>query len=82
MAEFYGINPYQLSDDAFLAFVGSMPRLEAKRIRQSIQYRSDVVLSADQVYDLVLAETGDARLAGEAWRNHRHAELRSGRTPE
>jgi len=41
-----------------------------------------VRLTADQVYELVLAETEDQAQAEEAFRQFRRAELRAGITPE
>jgi len=42
---------------------------------------SGAQLSADSIYDLTLAATGSKRKAEEAFKRHRHAELRSGREP-
>lgn len=54
-----------------------MPRLQAKRDLEEGKWRT-----ADQLYDLVLAATEDEEQAAEAFRKRRHAELRSGATPE
>ncbi len=37
--------------------------------------------SGREAYELVLAATDDVEQAEAAYRRHRHAELRSGRTP-
>lgn len=65
MAEFYGFNPFQLKDDQVLGLYDCLPRLEARRTRRQLQY-SDVRLTPDQIYDLVLAETEDPKQAEAA----------------
>lgn len=58
-----------------------MPRIQAKRTRRELSLRPDLQLSADQMYDLVLAETGSRDSAEYAARAAMAAELRAGRTP-
>ena len=57
-----------------------MPRLEAKRIRQGLQL-SGQRIGAEQLYDLVLLETGDENQAAQAAHDLVSAELRAGLKP-
>ncbi len=65
-----------------LGFEENKRRLEARRLRRSMNYRSDVRLSVDAVYDLVFAETEDERQASHAGSQYAAALLRSGHKPE
>lgn len=65
-----------------LGYEANMPRLEARRARRSLAFRNDVRLTIDQVYDLVMAETGDERQASKAASTYAAALLRSGQKPE
>lgn len=42
---------------------------------------SDVVVTADQLFDLTLLATGSREQAEKAAKAYRHAELRSGQVP-
>lgn len=65
-----------------LGYEQNQRRLEARRLRRSLNYRSDIRLSVDAVYDLVLAETEDERQASHAASQYAAALLRSGQTPQ
>lgn len=56
--------------------------MEARRTRRELSWRPDVRLSGDDVYALVLAETGSEEAASEALRRHYAAQLAAGAKPE
>mgnify|MGYP001585026047 CR=1 FL=1 len=70
-----------MTDAQRLALDELEPRLLARRAMRGLEYRSDVRLTADQVYDLTLNASGDQELAEKAFHEFRKGELKSGQTP-
>lgn len=56
--------------------------MEARRIRRALAWPPGCKLSVDQVYDLILSETGDAGQASSAASDYAASQLRKGQTPE
>mgnify|MGYP001606874334 CR=1 FL=1 len=63
-----------------LAYHGNIKRLQARRTRQQLMF-SQVKMSGQQWYDLILAETEDVEQAEKALQTYIAVELRAGRTP-
>ena len=70
-----------MTEDEQLAHEESMPRIQAKRDLNQLQW-SGLKLKADDLHDLVLRATGSKLAAEEAWKSQVRNELRHGRTPE
>lgn len=81
MGEFYGINPFQLTEEQLVGLWANMPRLEARRRRERLE-ASGATPTVDAVYELTLAETGSEERAQRAATAHAAALLRAGLTPE
>lgn len=62
------------------AWAANIPRLQAKRTRQRVQFGA-IKLTGRQWYDLVLAETESVEQAEAAEQAYIWAELKAGRTP-
>jgi predicted RNase H-like nuclease len=58
-----------------------MPRLQARRTRRELTLRPEVRLSAEQVRELVLAETEDEEKADAAMCAYVAAQMKAGETP-
>jgi hypothetical protein len=63
-----------------LGYLENMRRLQAKRTRERLEF-SQVKLSVDGLYNLILAETEDEAQAEKAARDYMAAQLRAGKTP-
>lgn len=64
-----------------LGLWANLPRLRARRLLDEINLH-DRKLTADAMYDLVLAATGSQDEAERATKEMMHARLRSGEVPE
>lgn len=65
-AVYTGINPWHLTPQQVLGLHANIPRVEAMRLRQELRLRPELELSAEQMYNLVLAETDSTSQAEEA----------------
>lgn len=65
-----------------LGLWANLPRLKAQRRLESLTYRTDVSLTAEDAYRLTLAATENVAQAEAAFNAHRAAELRAGVMPK
>ncbi len=79
VGEFYGVNPYSLTDDQLRTLYLGLPR--AKAIRELRERTTQVALTGDALYDLVLKITRDESTAENVRAKFWLKELRAGRKP-
>lgn len=75
------MNPFELSEDELIGLWANMPRLQAKRTRETAML-TGARLTAEAIYDLTLAETGSEAQASKAMSDAIAAKLRNNETPE
>jgi hypothetical protein len=75
VAEFYGLNPWALTRTQAAGLWANIPHLTARRQLRGLGSRPHPP-TADEIYQLVLADTGDPARADDAWAAYRAEELR------